>query len=195
MPAVTTRGRKTAASKTAVEQAEDLAPLTARVQQLVVSVSMAEDKRSAMEAELRQKLTEIQFEQRNLQSRYAKLLDSQKRQDEAHQALAQKHVANASVIETVKKNIERLMDRFGLIQSDGKVRRPARTVQDEHVDQDEHVEARSDGGSEVSFVAESRVSELDELRTEVSSFSTASTGYAHSSVEAVKKALASQRSR
>ena len=58
--------------------------LSAKISQLQVTVTASDDKRDTSEAETKQTVTEMRFELRRLQERYAKLLDAIREQRRDH---------------------------------------------------------------------------------------------------------------
>ena len=84
----------------------------------------------------------------------------------------------------LERNFDRLL---GVVRSAEVPATRADNAAEQHgTEQEQHVDVISDAGSDVSFAAESRVSDLSDLRSEVSAASR-STGYAHSSFEAARR--------
>jgi len=160
------------------------------VEQIADRLNLAEEKQAATTAELRQAMLEMKFEQQQLREKYAKLLASQKEQRDALHEQQMQNVATKSSVATLERHLDRFLavlrtrpEPSAAAESDD-----APTGKHQHV----HTDAGSDVGSDVSFAAESRVSDLDDLRSEASA-ATRSTGYAHSSIEAVRRALKQSR--
>ena len=195
MGGTTTRGRK----KAAAAEAEPTAPadaaaahdneLQARMEQLMASLTAAEEERTVFEAEMRQKITEVKFEQQKLRERYEQVVASQKEQLDAHHDLQLQHVAIKSSVATLERHLDRFLSVLrASSDSPGVTSRVHTNDQHRREHQNVDVDAGSDIGSDTSFAAESRVSELSDIRSAVST--AASTArYAHSSIEAARKAL------
>ena len=162
----------------------------ARVEQIIGRLNAVEAQHNAMEAELRQAMLEVKAEQSQLRERYTKLLARQKEQRDAHQQLQLDHVAQKSTISVLERNFDRLL---AVIRSaEVPATHAENAVEQQRAEHEQHVDVISDAGSDVSFAAESRVSELSDLRSEASAASR-STGYAHSSFEAARSALERHR--
>ena len=159
----------------------------ARVEQIIGRLNAVEAQHNAMEAELRQAMLEVKAGQSQLRERYTKLLARQKEQRDAHQQLQLDHVAQKSTVSVLERNFDRLL---AVIRSAELPETHAENaVEQQRAEQEQHVDVTgSDAGSDVSFAAESRISELSDLRSEASATSR-STGYAHSSFEAAREAL------
>ena len=66
------------------DAAMHIGELSAKISQLQVSVTASDDRRDTSEAETKQTVTELRFELRRLQERYAKLLDALREQRREH---------------------------------------------------------------------------------------------------------------
>ena len=171
-------------------------PLTAptetdgRVQQIADRINRAEQQQDATTAELRQVMLEMKFEQQQLREKYAKLLASQKDQRDALHEQQMQNVATKSSVATLERHLDRFLAVLRAQPEASAAAEPddAPTGKHQHVDTD----VGSDVGSDVSFAAERRVSSLSDLNSEASAASR-STGYAHSSIEAVRMALKQSR--
>ena len=190
MGGTTTRGRKKAAAGEDEQVAHDN-DLQARVEQLMASFTVAQEQRAVFEAEVRQKMTETKCEQQQLRERCAQLLVSQKEQRDAHHELQLQQVATKSSVETFERHLDRFLS---IIRASASASREAGCISVDQPQHGEHqdVDAGSDVGSDISFAAESRVSELSDVSSIIST-AASTTRYAHSSIEAVRKALSSRR--
>lgn len=199
MGGTTTRGRK----KAVAAEADPTAPaeaavahdneLQARMEQLMASLTAAKQERTVFEAEMRQKITEMIFDQRKQRERYEQLVASQKEQLNAHHDLQLQHVATKSSVATLERHLDRFLSILRASSgSPGAASRVEIDDQQHGEQQNVDVDADSDVGSEVSFAAESRVSELSDIRSAVST--AASTArYAHSSIESARNSLQQSR--
>ena len=194
MGGTTTRGRKKAAAGEDEQVAHDN-DLQARVEQVMASFTVAQEQRAVFEAEVRQKMTETKCEQQQLRERCAQLLVSQKEQRDAHHELQLQQVATKSSVETFERHLDRFLS---IIRASASASREAGCISidqpqhGEHQDVDAGSDVGSDVGSDISFAAESRVSELSDVSSIIST-AASTTRYAHSSIEAVRKALSSRR--
>ena len=170
---------------------QQTAQLDARITHIADQLGPIQEKHAAFEAEMRQAMLEMKSEQSQLRERYTKLLARLKEQRDAHQQLQLDHVAQKSTVSVLERNFDRLL---AVIRSaEVPATRADDAVVQQRAEQEQHVDVTgSDVGSDVSFAAESRVSELSDLHSEASAASR-STGYAHSSVEAVRRALKQSR--
>ena len=66
------------------DAAMHIGELSAKISQLQVTVTASDDRRDTSEAETKQTVTELRFELRRLQERYAKLLDALREQRREH---------------------------------------------------------------------------------------------------------------
>ena len=115
MGGTTTRGRK----KAAAAEAEQVAPpeaavehnneLQAHVEQLMASLTAAKEERTVFEAEMRQKITEMKYDQQKQRERYEQLVASQKEQVNAHHDLQLQHVATQSSVATLERHLDRFL--------------------------------------------------------------------------------------
>ena len=161
-----------------------------RMEQIADRLNLAEEQQAATTAELRQAMLEMKFEQQQLREKYAKLFASQKEQRDALHEQQMQNVATKSSVATLERHLDRFLTvlRARPEPSAAAGSDDAPTGKHQHVD----VDAGSDAGTDVSFAAESHVSELDDLCSETSAASR-STGYAYSSVEAVRRAMKQSR--
>ena len=147
------------------DAAMHIGELRAKISQLQVTVTASDDRRDTSEAETKQTVTEMRFELRRLQERYAKLLDALREQRRDH-------------IDTAKQltSLQHMTDKlFTVLRVDTGMSSKCDDVRDEG-----HGHTR----------AESMVSDLDDARTEISSAVSASTvRYAHSSLEAARASI------
>ena len=149
------------------DAAMHMGELSAKVSQLQVSVAASDTRRDISEAETKQTVTELRFELRRLQERYAKLLDALKEQR--------------------RENIDTAKQLAALGQMSDKLFTVLRF--------DEGMSSKHDDAMNMSMThgqtrAESMVSDLDDARSDISSAISASTAkYAHSSLEAAKSSL------
>ena len=190
MGGATTRGRKKATAAESDEPPVE-APepqwreLQSRVGQLTVSLAVAEEKRVAFEAETRQALTEVRFELRNLQQKHYR--ETQALQEKC-QDLQMKNVACTSTVAALERSIERVLDRVvSSDRSDTMSHADGSRIEQQHSVDDV---PPGPGRSDVHLAAEDRMSELDDMRSEVSASTAA---YCHSSLDSVRRALAKTR--
>ena len=122
---------------------------------------------------MRQSLTELRFEQRCLQERYATLLEAVKEQRDAHAALAIKQAETAATLATMQCIMEPLITRFVSGADEQRARASAARAREEMT----------------PTRAESMVSDLLDAHSDVTSAVSAATGYAHSSADAARAAL------
>ena len=147
------------------DAAMHIGELSAKISQLQVTVTATDDRRDTSEAETKQTVTEMRFELRCLQERYAKLLDAIREQRRDH-------------IETTKQlaSLQQMSDKlFTVLRVD-----TGMSSKRDDTTNEMHVHTR----------AESMVSDLDDARSEISSAVSASTArYAHSSLEAARASI------
>ena len=136
------------------DAAMHIGDLSAKISQLQVTVT-------ASEAETKQTVTEMRFELRRLQERYAKLLDALREQRREHLDTAKQLAA-----------LQHMSDKLLTVLRVSSKR--------DDVTDEMHGHTR----------AESMVSDLDDARSEISSAVSASTArYAHSSLEAARASI------
>ena len=155
MGGATTRGRKKATAAdadepTAEAPAAQWGELQSRVEQLTVSLAVAEDKRVAFEAETRQAITEVRFELRNLQQKHYR---ETKALQEKCQDLQMQNVATKSSVATLERHLDRFLTvlRARPEPSAAAELDDAPTGKHQHV----HTDAGSDVGSDVSLAVTS----------------------------------------
>ena len=169
---------------------QQTAQLDPRITHITDQLGTIQEQHAAFEAEMRQAMLEMKSEQSQLRERYTKLLARQKEARDAHQQLQLDHVAQKSTISVLERNFDRLL---AVIRSaEVPATHVENVVEQQRAEHEQHVDVISDAGSDVSFAAESRVSDLSDLRSEASAASR-STGYAHSSFEAARSALERHR--
>ena len=143
------------------DAAMHIGDLSAKISQLQVTVTASDDRRDTSEAETKQTVTEMRFELRRLQERYAKLLDALKEQRREHLDTAKQLAA-----------LQHMSDKLLTVLRVSSKR--------DDVTDEMHGHTR----------AESMVSDLDDARSEISSAVSASTArYAHSSLEAARASI------
>jgi hypothetical protein len=139
--------------------------LSAKISQLQVTVTASYDRRDTSEAETKQTVTEMRFELRRLQERYAKLLDALREQRREHLDTAKQLAA-----------LQQVSDKLFTVLCFDK----------------DMSSKRDDAANEMHghTRAESMVSDLDDARSEISSAVSASTArYAHSSLKAARASI------
>jgi hypothetical protein len=147
------------------DAAMHIGDLSAKISQLQVSVTASEDRRDTSEAETKQTVTEMRFELRRLQERYAKLLDALREQ-------RREHLDTAKQLAALQQMSDKLFTAL-CFDKDMSSKRDDAT-------NEVHGHTR----------AESMVSDLDDARSEISSAVSASTArYAHSSLEAARASI------
>ena len=147
------------------DAAMHIGELSAKISQLQVTVTASDDKRDTSEAETKQTVTEMRFELRRLQERYAKLLDALREQ-------RREHLDTAKQLAALQQVSDKL---FTVLCSD-----TGRGSKRDDATNKMHGHTR----------AESMVSDLDDARSEISSAVSASTArYAHSSLEAARASI------
>ena len=156
--------------------------LNMKVEQHSVNLAVEVQKREALEAELRQSLTETRFELRQLQQSRAKAIEAIKDVKEKYQKLHTQYVGRDAAVASLRKDVDRLLDGALAPRRMNAPQSPQSSLYDE---EENLKDKRRIGASR----AESMVSDLDDARSEVSSIAT---GYVHSSLES---ALASVRGR
>ena len=182
MGGTTTRARKSKATETEEYNDRDYDTpsakadeLNTRVKQLAMHLDQTEQKRDSVEAELRQAVAEVKFEQGRLRERQARLQSMIRRQHEAMHQLELKHVQAVATVAA--------LERISLAQPLAPQRPAAQTsvvtnASPRIEQQDElHVPAASapmnvqhQPGANICFTAADRASDIDELRSEASSY-------------------------
>ena len=173
--------------------------MNAQVEQLSVNLAVEVQKRDALEAEIRQTLTETRFEIRQLQQSRAKAIDAIKAVKEHCQQLQVQYVENEASIAGLRRDVDRLLDDV-LAQS--RVSAPP-IPESVSCHQHDHLQEGQPTPPEIKRTcstnqhrltrAESMVSDLDDARSDVSSSVTVTTGYAHSSLDAALAAIRAMR--
>ena len=200
MGGTTTRARTKAkelpvVEQSAVDQADDardrqIQLLSMKVEQHSVNLAVEAQKREALEAELRQSLTETRFELRQLQQSRAKAIEAIKTVKERCQQLHSQYVGHEASIVGLRRDVDRLLD--GML-APSRINAPQSPEGSSLYDDDDVKESRKlpDTRRRVGTSrAESMVSDIDEFRSEVSSITT---GYAHSSLESALAAVRGAR--
>ena len=193
MGGAATRGRKKAVTEedeaavvAAATHRDEMQACNTRVERLAAALTVAEEKQAAFDAEIRQAVTEVRFELRNMQQthhRVSKLLQ------EKCQDMEKKNVACTSTVATLERNIEHLLDRVVSTDRSDTASHIGGTP-DERWEEDEPRERSQDlQRSDIKFAAEDRLSDIEDMRTEVSSATSAPTGYCHSSLESARRTL------
>ena len=135
-----------------------------------MTVTASEDRRDTSEAETKQTVTEMRFELRRLQERYAKLLDALREQRREHLDTAKQLAALQQM-----RNVRQAVVPGTALSFDKDM-----SSKRDDATNEVHGHAR----------AESMVSDLDDARSEISSAVSASTArYAHSSLEAARASI------
>ena len=200
MGGTTTRARTKAKEPPVVEQSsavdkaddsrDQIRLLSMKVEQHSVNLLVEAQKREALEAELRQSLTETRFELRALQQSRAKAIEAIKAVKERCQQLHSQYVGHEASIVGLRRDVDRLLD--GML-TPSRMNAPQSSKGSSLYDDDTVVESselpdkrRRIGTSR----AESMVSDIDDARSELSSVAT---GYAHSSLESALAALRGAR--
>ena len=155
----------TTETKNEFDAAMHIGELSAKISQLQVSVTASDDRRDTREAETKQTVTELRFELRRLQERYAKLLDALREQRRERLDTAKQLAA-----------LQQMSDKLFTVLCFDKDMSSKR----DDTTNEKHGHTR----------AESMVSDLDDARSEISSAVSASTArYAHSSLEAARASI------
>ena len=199
MVGTTTRARKKTKEPEVVEErveekADDerdtqIKLLSMTVQQHSVNMAVEAQKRDALEAELRQALTETRFELRQLQQSRAKSIDAIKEVKDRCERLNSQYVGHEASIVGMRRDVDRLLDNVLVSSRKNAPQSPQSSVYEED-DVKQKSQLSRDKCRMGTSRAESMVSELDDARSEVSSVTT---GYCHSSLEAALAAVRGTR--
>ena len=186
MASTTTRASRKRAEQDATAEAQaQKDEMLAHIEQIAASHAAAEEKRASFEAELRQAVTEVRFELRQLQEKHRR---ASKYLQERCQELDVKSMAVTTTVGAFERSIERLLDRIGS-SSLSDAASCADGVRDDE-QKDVQLPHQRVG---VALAAEDRLSEIEDMRSEASVASTRRTGYCHSSLESARRALAASR--
>ena len=163
--------------------------LSMTVQQHSVNMAVEVQKRDALEAELRQALTETRFELRQLQQSRTKAIDAIKEVKDRCERLNSQYVGHEASIVGLRRDVDRMLDN---VLAPSRMNAPQSPISSVYEDDDvkEKSQLSRDKCRMGTSRAESMVSELDDARSEVSSVTT---GYCHSSLEAALAAVRGTR--
>ena len=153
------------------------------------TLAVEAQKREALEAELRQSLTETRFELRQLQQSRAKAIDAIKEVKDRCERLNSQYVGHAASIVGMRRDVDRLLDNVLVSSRKNAPQSPQSSVYEED-DVKQKSQLSRDKCRMGTSRAESMLSELDDARSEVSSVTT---GYCHSSLEAALAAVRGTR--
>ena len=199
MVGTTTRARKKTKEPEVVEErveekADDerdtqIKLLSMTVQQHSVNMAVEAQKREALEAELRQSLTETRFELRQLQQSRTKAIDAIKEVKDRCERLNSQYVGHEASIVGLRRDVDRMLDN---VLAPSRMNAPQSPISSLYEEEDvkERSQLSRDKCRMGTSRAESMVSSIDDARSEVSSVTT---GYCHSSLEAALAAVRGTR--
>ena len=189
MGGATTRSRKAKATEAdehigTCDNTTTSDELNTRVKQLATDLDKADQRREATEAELRQAVTELKFEQSRLRERQARLQSVIRRQHEAMHQLELKHVQATATMTALERILfaHPSASQLPAAMTSEPPRERLETMRQDKL----HLPAApaSMDKERSGFAAADRASDIDELHSEVSS---------HESVSMLSAALASYR--